>query len=80
MGKADPKQSDHAYRTISRAEILARLRDSALLLVDVMPKVAFETGHIPRSVNLPLEDIETGARLILPDLTREVAVYCAGPD
>lgn len=72
--------SHHVYREISREEIRARLQDPALLLVDVMPNATYETGHLPGSINLPVEEIDTKARAVLPDPTREIAVYCAGPD
>ena len=55
-------------QTITREEILARLNDPSLLLVNVMPKEAFEDGHIPRSINLPLSEIETKARQLFPDV------------
>ena len=80
MAKAEPRLDSHpAYRAISREEILARLNDPALLLVNVMPKETFEAGHIPHSINLPVTEIDGKARQILPDLTREVIIYCAGP-
>ena len=80
MAQAESRQdSHHADRAIPREEILARLRDSALLLVNVMPKETFEAGHIPRSINLPVAEIEKCARQVLPDATREVIIYCAGP-
>ena len=69
----------HAYRAISREEFLARLCDPALVLVNVMPKEAFEASHIPRSINLPVAEIEKCARQVLPDIAREIAVYCSGP-
>jgi rhodanese-related sulfurtransferase len=72
--------SHHAYRAISREEIFARLQDPSLLLVNVMPRETFEAGHISRSINLPVTDIETKASLLLPDVTREIVVYCAGSD
>lgn len=79
MAQAESKpDSHHAYRVISREEILARLRDPTLWLVNVMPKETFEAGHIPRSINLPLAEVENCARQVLPDMTREIAVYCAG--
>jgi rhodanese-related sulfurtransferase len=63
---------------ISREEILARLNDPSLLLVNVMPKETFEEGHIPRSINLPLADIETKTRQLFPDVGRELVIYCGG--
>ena len=64
---------------ITREEILARLNDPSLLLVNVMPKETFEDGHIPRSLNLPLSEIETKARQLFPDIGRELVIYCGGP-
>ena len=64
---------------ISREEILGRLNDPALLLVNVMPKETFADGHIPRSINLPLSEIETRAPQLLPDVGRELVIYCGGP-
>ncbi len=65
--------------TISREEILARLQDPSLLLVNAMPKESFEAGHIPRSINLPVAEIESEARQLFPHLAREITVYCSGP-
>ena len=64
---------------ITREEIIARLNDPSLLLVNVMPKETFEDGHIPRSINLPLSEIETKARQLFPDIERELVIYCGGP-
>ena len=64
---------------ITREEILARLNDPSLLLVNVMPKETFAEGHIPRSVNLPLAEIETKARQVFPEIGRELVIYCGGP-
>ena len=64
---------------IARQEILARLNDPSLLLVNVMPKEAFDEGHIPRSLNLPLAEIETKARQVFPEIGRELVIYCGGP-
>ena len=66
-------------KQIAREEIVARLNDPALLLVNVMPKEAFDEGHIPRSLNLPLAEIETKARQVFPEIGRELVIYCGGP-
>ena len=64
---------------ISRDEIRTRLQDARLAIVYVLPKEAFEDGHIPNSINLPLAEIDSRARQVLPDLAQEIAIYCAGP-
>jgi rhodanese-related sulfurtransferase len=62
---------------ISREEILRRLGDSALTIVDVLPVESYRTAHIPGSLSLPLADIETLTGKLLPDPAAEIAVYCA---
>ena len=80
MAKAESRQdSMQANNAISQQEILARLQDPALLLVNVMPKETFEAGHIPRSINLPVAEVEKKAHQFLPDPEREIIIYCAGP-
>jgi rhodanese-related sulfurtransferase len=64
---------------ITREEILARLNDPSLLLVNVMPKETFADGHIPGSINLPLSEVETKARQLFTDVGRELVIYCGGP-
>jgi rhodanese-related sulfurtransferase len=70
---------EEVSKQIAREEILARLSDPSLLLVNVMPKEAFEEGHIPRSLSLPLAEIGTKARQIFPEIGRELVTYCGGP-
>jgi rhodanese-related sulfurtransferase len=65
--------------TISRGEIIARLQDPSFVLVNVMPKETFETGHIPHSINLPVAEVETKARKVFPRADQEITVYCSGP-
>jgi rhodanese-related sulfurtransferase len=62
---------------ISREEILRRLNDPALTIVDVLPPESYEAAHIPGAINLPVADIEERARVLLPAPAAEIAVYCA---
>jgi rhodanese-related sulfurtransferase len=61
---------------ISREELLRRLKDSSLTIVDVLPQASYVEAHIPRAINIPLEQIQTRARELLPDFAAEIAVYC----
>jgi len=74
--KPDPH---HDYSVIAREEILARLHDPSLLLVNVMPRETFEAGHIPLSISLPVVEVDSKARRFFPDTNREIVIYCAGP-
>ncbi len=78
---ANPKNAEtvHSYSLIPREEILARLQDRALAIVNVMPADSFKAGHIPGSLSLPIADIPTKALQLLSNLQQEIAIYCAGP-
>lgn len=73
---AGRSSSGHA-RELSREAMLERLRQGAVL-VDVLPRVAYNDGHIPGALNLPVAEIPTRARRLLPDRSREIIVYCGG--
>jgi rhodanese-related sulfurtransferase len=62
---------------ISREEILSRLTDPTLTIVDVLPCSSYESGHIPGAINLPVAEVEQRATELLPDPAAEIAVYCA---
>ena len=78
MAKPEFKESSPKH-LIPREEILARLHDRALAIVNVMPPDSFKSGHIPGSLNLPIADIGTKARQLLSNFNQEIAIYCAGP-
>ena len=79
MAKPQTTDSPNERQTISRDELLARLEDRALVILDVMPKETYADGHIPGSINLPLAEIEAKACQLISSLSQEIAVYCAGP-
>lgn len=64
---------------IVRDELVRRLNDPRLTVVNVMPAESFRAGHIPNSINLPVAEIGGQAHRVLPDPAQEIAVYCAGP-
>jgi rhodanese-related sulfurtransferase len=61
---------------ISREELRRRLHDSSFTVVDVLPESSYVDAHIPGALNLPLEQLASRAREILPDPAAEIAVYC----
>ena len=62
---------------ISREELVARLYDSTLTIVNVLARAAWADGRIPRSLSLPVADIPLRASVVLPDKNDDIAVYCA---
>ena len=62
---------------ISRDELRQGIKTGALTVVDVLPAESYATGHIPGSISMPLASIASHARKLLPDLSADIAVYCA---
>lgn len=62
---------------VSRADLLARMRDGVVTVLDVRPEDEFALGHVPGAVNVPLSALERQ----LADLPRdkEIVAYCRGP-
>lgn len=64
---------------ISREELVARLRDPSLTIVNVLPHEAWKTQRISGSISLPLAEIASRAAVVLPARDADIAVYCASP-
>jgi rhodanese-related sulfurtransferase/DNA-binding HxlR family transcriptional regulator len=62
---------------IGREELVARMRQGDVVLLDVRPPEEFEAGHIEGARSIPLEELEE--RLEELPAGREVVAYCRGP-
>lgn len=62
---------------VSREDLLARLQDGTVTLLDVRPEDEFAQGHLPGALNIQLHELEQG----LASLSREqdLVAYCRGP-
>jgi rhodanese-related sulfurtransferase/DNA-binding HxlR family transcriptional regulator len=63
--------------TIGREDLLGRLREGDVVLVDVRPEEEFAAGHIEGARSIPLEELERRLSELPPD--QEVVAYCRGP-
>lgn len=70
-------RDEPALEPVHADNLLARLRDDSVTLLDVRPPEEFEAGHIPGALNIPIEELEQ--RLGELDQGREVVAYCRGP-
>ena len=48
-----------------------------VLLLDVRPEDEFQAGHIPGSINIPIEQLDTKQALLKQN--KHIVVYCRGP-
>lgn len=66
-----------ALETVSRTELLDRLRRGDVVVLDVRPREEYEQGHVPGAVSVPLDELE--ARLAALPRRSDVVAYCRGP-
>jgi len=62
---------------VSRDELVAKLHDGLVTILDVRPEDEFAIGHLPGALNIPLAELERRLDELPPD--REVVAYCRGP-
>lgn len=62
---------------VGRTELLQRIREGSVVVLDVRPAEEYAAGHIPGAVSLPLESLETGLEHLPTD--KPVVAYCRGP-
>ena len=62
---------------LSRKELMARVEQGLVTVIDVRPEVEFVAGHLPGAINVPPDELEK--RLKLLDTEQEVVAYCRGP-
>lgn len=55
----------------------AGLESGKVALLDVRPEEEFHAGHLPRAINIPLEQLEAMLEKLPRD--REIVAYCRGP-
>ncbi|WP_123040386.1 rhodanese-like domain-containing protein [Cohnella candidum] len=64
--------------SISRKEIQTKLEQGErVILVEALPKNYFEDAHLPGAINLPHDEVDRLAPVLLPDKTAEIITYCA---
>lgn len=66
-----------AMEPIEHDELMQRLKDGTVTLLDVRPEDEYAMGHIAGAVHAPLADLKKRLRQ-LPK-TKEVIAYCRGP-
>jgi ArsR family transcriptional regulator len=74
---ADYFQARDALEPVSRDDLVARLHDDLVTVLDVRPEDEFALGHLPGAVNIPLAELER--RIGELPRSREVIAYCRGP-
>ena len=62
---------------ITRDELLLRLRQGDVVVLDVRPQPEYEAGHIPGALSVPFSDVKSRLREVPQG--SEIVAYCRGP-
>ncbi len=65
------------YPIVDHSELLGRLKDGSVTLLDVRPEAEYRAGHISGARSLPYREVE--ARLASLPTKGEIIAYCRGP-
>jgi ArsR family transcriptional regulator len=70
-------QERDALEPISRAELLKRIKNKSVVVLDVRPEDEFALGHISGARNVPLALLRREFSKL--DAKKEIVAYCRGP-
>jgi len=61
---------------VSRKELLRRMREGLVTVIDTRPAEEFAAGHLPGALNVPLRELKRRLRELPRD--QEIVAYCRG--
>ena len=70
-------ESRQGLQAVDREQLLAKVRDGAVTVLDVRPPEEFRAGHLPGALSIPLKELERRLSELPHD--REIVAYCRGP-
>lgn len=69
-------QERDAMEPVSRTELVERIKDGLVTVLDVRPEDEFEAGSVPSALNIPLRDLSRRLKDLPKD--QEIVAYCRG--
>jgi rhodanese-related sulfurtransferase len=66
-----------ALEAVDATELMERLSDEGVVVLDVRPEREYRAGHIPGALSVPVDALEAALQTLPRD--REVVAYCRGP-
>ena len=75
LNRYRPKR--HHFEQISALELVERLNQNEVILIDVRPEIEYQAGHLPGAVSLPIDQLDE--RIEELPTGKTVVAYCRGP-
>ncbi|MBA2782539.1 MAG: metalloregulator ArsR/SmtB family transcription factor [Actinomycetota bacterium] len=66
-----------ALEAVDATELMERLSDGNVVVLDVRPEEEYRAGHIPGALSVPVDALEAVLQTLPRD--REIIAYCRGP-
>jgi rhodanese-related sulfurtransferase len=66
-----------ALEAVNATELMERLSDESVLVLDVRPEKEYRAGHIPGALSVPVDALEAALQTLPKD--KEIVAYCRGP-
>jgi rhodanese-related sulfurtransferase len=66
-----------ALEAVDAAELMERLNDGSVIVLDVRPEEEYRAGHIPGALSVPVDALEAALQTLPRDW--EIVAYCRGP-
>ncbi len=64
-------------KPIPANELLEKVKDDLITVLDVRPKEEYAAGHLQGAINIPIEELEQHLAELDPE--QEIVAYCRGP-
>lgn len=65
------------FEPVAREDLVRRLKEGLVVVIDVRPEDEFVQGHVPGAINIPLHALKR--RLAELPKRKEIVAYCRGP-
>jgi len=66
-----------ALEAVDAIELMERLSDEGVVVLDVRPEEEYRAGHILGAISVPVDALESAVQTLPRD--REIVAYCRGP-
>ncbi len=66
-----------AMEPVDRADLVNRLENDEIIVIDVRPESEYRAGHIPGALSIPAEEMASRLAELPPE--KEIVAYCRGP-